>query len=579
MKEEKKWIGHFSKPVLVLGVFATIVWVMVLYHTFAMAEADRFRALGTAQLNWLEQSVDRHGRVLDGLAGWIVAHDGNTEGFEAQASRYMGFSHCVQSVQLFPLHGEQKVTPWAGWALDVEDELPLWVKDFTEHKRLTPMLVQENEKTGGEDLILLRPVYLDKGERNAAELWGFVALTTSAQGLYDEMNLARFQKLGVDHELSWLDTDGKKQILISRGDFSGVDVEVHRKIGGALWTLRLQPEDGWCSWWVILLGIWSGVMPTMMISFYRRRSITAETKGNHDFLTGAFNRSGGEKAAEQYLKAHRHEKVRVMALDIDNFKLVNDMYGHEAGDEVLKRLVVDAHLAFPGAVVIRNGGDEFMIIQSYEEEGLMNEHIRLFVKTPHRVMTKSGEIQFTTSMGCATYPEQDSSYLKLANKADFALYNAKLNGKSDWRPFDASLLTLQKRVRLGFNLSDFSNHMPGAMFVNHCDDDAKILFASDPAVSLLSCDSWEDFQDYSKGSFKNVVHPDDWQRIYVGARKLEAEGEGAKQIKFFPVRLLTKNGEIKEVFSVGQYHVNPFHGGVFYVTVFDKSRIVMSDGK
>ncbi len=579
MEEEKKWIGHFSKPVLALGVLATFVWVLVLYHTFAMAEANRLRALGMAQLNWLEQTEDRHRRILDGMAGWIVQQDGNTEGFDAQASRYLGFSHCVQSIQLFPLHGEQKVFPWAGWALDLTEEMPLWEKNFTEDKRLTPRLFHENEKTGGEDLVFLRPVYLDKGESNAAELWGFVVLTTSTQGLYDEMNLDRFQKLHVNHELSWMGQDGTAQTLISRGDFNGVDVKVSRKIGGALWTLRLLPEDGWCSWWVILLGIWSGVMPTLMISFYRNRSITAETKGNHDFLTGAYNRSGGEKAAEQYLKAHRHEKVRVMALDIDNFKLVNDMYGHEAGDDVLKRLVTDARLAFPGAVVIRNGGDEFMILQSYEEENLMNEHIRLFVKTPHHAQTKSGDIQFTTSMGCASYPAQDDSYLKLANKADFALYNAKLNGKSDWRPFDASLLTLQKRVRLGFNLSDLSNHMPGAMFVNHCDDEGRILFASDPAVSLLSCDSWEDFQDYSKGSFKQVVHPDDWQRIYEGARKLEAEGEAAKQIKFFPCRLLAKNGEIKEVFSVGQYHVNPFHGGVFYVTVFDKSRIVVSDGK
>ncbi len=579
MEEEKKWSNHFSKPVLLLGLVATIVWVMVLYHAFASAEAERLRALGTAQLNWLEQTEDRHRRILDGIAGWIVVNDGNTDGFGAQVGRYMGFSHCVQSIQLFPVGGKQLVEPWAGWALDVEEELPLWTKDFTEHKRLMPRLLLENAKTGGDDLVFLRPVYLDKGEAHAAELWGFVVLTTSVHGLYEEMNLARLRGLHVNHELSWVGKDGIDHTLISCGDFDGVDVKVSRQIGGALWTLRLQPQEGWCSWWVILLGIWSGIMPTLMISFYRRRSITAESKGSHDFLTGAYNRSGGEVAAEQYLRKHRHEKVRVMALDIDNFKLINDMYGHDDGDEVLKRLVTDARLAFPGAVVIRNGGDEFMILQCYDEESLMNEHIRLFVKTPHRVMTKSGEIQFTTSMGCASYPEQDDSYLKLANKADFALYNAKLNGKSDWRLFDESLLTLQKRVRLGFNLSDFSNHMPGAMFVNHCDDEGKILFASDPAVALLGCDSWEDFQDYTKGSFKHVVHPDDWPRIYEGARVLEAEGEAAKQIRFFPCRLIAKNGEIKEVFSVGQYHMNPFHGGVFYVTAFEKSRTVVSEGK
>ncbi len=575
MEEEKKWSASLNKKAMVLGLLATLVWVVVLYISFALAEAERVRALGTAQLNWLEQSMDRYNRVADGIASWVVRKNGKTAGFARKAGQYFGFSHSVQSVQLLPLDGAQEVYPWAGWKVDVTKELPAWTADYTTYKRLSPTLAQENEKTGGDDLLLVRPVYLPRAGEKTSDLWGFVVLTVSSQSLHDEMNLARFEDIGVNHELSWQSYGGDNHILYSRGDLSDEAVSVTRNIGGAPWTLRLLPANGWCSWWVIALGFWSGLIPTMAVSFYRGRSLKAEQEGNFDFLTGAYNRNGGEKAAEAYLRKHQRGKVRVMALDIDNFKLVNDMYGHEAGDEVLKRLVQDTKLAFPTGIVIRNGGDEFMILQSYEEENLMNEQIRLFAKTPHRLKTAEGEIKFTTSLGCASYPEHDDRYLKLADKADFALYNVKLNGKSDWRPFDESLLYIQKRVQLGFNLSDLSDHMPGAMFITHCDDLARILFASNPAAELLGCDSWEDFQEYAKGSFVNVVHPDDWPRIYMGARKMAAEGEERKQTRFFPCRLIRKDGKIVDALAAGQYHVNTLHGGVFYVTVYDKSRLAM----
>ena len=573
MKDKGKWKSYFNETVLCLGLVATLAWVLLLYHVFAAAEANRLRALGVAQLNWLEQSMGRQTRILDSTAAWVSMQGGKTEGFEKKAAVDLPFSHCAKNIQLIPLKGEQLVYPKVGRALDTEDDLELWAKDFMDNKRLTPLVLKNRD---ADELFLLRPVYLGKAD-GTVELWGFAALTVSMQSLYDEMNLGGFESIGVNHELYWQDASEEKQMVASRGDFSGDDIKVSRDISGVSWTIRLQPEGGWCDWWIVFLGLWSGLLPTVAVAFYRNSTILAKKSGSHDFLTGAYNRSGGEEAAEEYFQKNHNKRICVMALDIDNFKLVNDVYGHDAGDEVLKRLVEDIRAAFPWGLVIRNGGDEFMILQSYEKEHLIRERITLFANTPHYVDVRGEEIKFTTSLGAATYPAQDDTYLKLANKADFALYNAKLNGKADWRLFDDSLLNVQKRARLGFNLADLSDHMPGAMFVVRCDEQAKILFASTPTVELLGCESWEDFLDYSQGAFKNVVRSDDWKRLHDGARLLEKQGEGFSTMRFFTLRLITKSGETKEVFAVGKFSVNGFYGSVFYAIMFDKAHMEVSN--
>ena len=81
-----------------------------------------------------------------------------------------------------------------------------------------------------------------------------------------------------------------------------------------------------------------------------------------DALTGIYNRHGFDEQVEQYMRQNPQKHCVVAMLDIDDFKLVNDMYGHAAGDGALQKLAESMKQYFSKDVILgRNGGDEFSI--------------------------------------------------------------------------------------------------------------------------------------------------------------------------------------------------------------------------
>ena len=123
-----------------------------------------------------------------------------------------------------------------------------------------------------------------------------------------------------------------------------------------------------------------------------------------------------------------------MMFDIDNFKKVNDTYGHLAGDRVMIK-VTEAALAVlrEGDVIIRYGGDEFLVIlpaASKENAYDVGERLRLMVE---KSFIREGDqmIQVTISAGITSYPElQVKNVLDLVKRADEALYLAKESGRN-----------------------------------------------------------------------------------------------------------------------------------------------------
>ena len=122
-------------------------------------------------------------------------------------------------------------------------------------------------------------------------------------------------------------------------------------------------------------------------------------------------------------------------IDIDNFKLVNDSYGHLVGDEIL----VEAcgrimKYCDESQVVGRNGGDEFLIINTADYE---YDDVWRFLKTIHRHVLKDKlyisnnlEVMTTITTGCAAYPRNAINYSDLFEMADKALYRGKQKGRN-----------------------------------------------------------------------------------------------------------------------------------------------------
>jgi len=167
-----------------------------------------------------------------------------------------------------------------------------------------------------------------------------------------------------------------------------------------------------------------------------------------DPLTNLYNRRRFHEELERMLAdARRHgESVGLLAIDLDGFKPVNDLYGHQAGDEVLIGL---AHAV--GAVVRRNemffrmGGDEFAILVPIAPaQGLSELARRVCVCIASLRFAFSGEsVAVTASIGIALGPRHDNDGERLIGAADRAMYVAKALGGNCWefaRESNAGLL-------------------------------------------------------------------------------------------------------------------------------------------
>lgn len=160
-----------------------------------------------------------------------------------------------------------------------------------------------------------------------------------------------------------------------------------------------------------------------------------------DSLTGLLNKGETEKLVKKkLLEANGRGKVICM-IDIDDFKQINDYYGHLFGDEVIKAVANLLGKAVDGKGICgRFGGDEFFILL---EEGITEDEVRIFwrsVRTEVQRLFKDRleEIKLSISVGISCYPKDGMSYKELFLKADRALYLAKEKGKNRYIIYDES---------------------------------------------------------------------------------------------------------------------------------------------
>ena len=163
-----------------------------------------------------------------------------------------------------------------------------------------------------------------------------------------------------------------------------------------------------------------------------------------DGLTGLLNKRTLTETAEQKLKsATRYAKpLAALICDIDHFKKVNDTYGHDVGDEVIRDLgKLLRQVKRDTDVVGRFGGEEFVVVceqTSADGAFLLAERIRTELEAL-RFQTVQGELSVTCSVGIATFPEVGPDWSHVFKAADEALYESKRSGRNQVTLWRASL--------------------------------------------------------------------------------------------------------------------------------------------
>ncbi len=170
-----------------------------------------------------------------------------------------------------------------------------------------------------------------------------------------------------------------------------------------------------------------------VLTDFRRASIT-------DKLTGLFNYAHfmDRLKHEQYRADRDHSHFSVILFDLDRFKKVNDTYGHEKGNVLLKAIAsILATNARRMDTVARYGGEEFVILmpESRGAELEMAERIRKKVEDAEFTGIAEGALRVTISGGLCTYPDDAGSLNDILVRADKALYAAKTEGRNRTRSY------------------------------------------------------------------------------------------------------------------------------------------------
>jgi diguanylate cyclase (GGDEF)-like protein len=167
----------------------------------------------------------------------------------------------------------------------------------------------------------------------------------------------------------------------------------------------------------------------------RRRTEAEKHQAMHDAVTGLPNRRlFMERVEHTVVQAQRHQRrLAVMFIDLDRFKHVNDTFGHEAGDTLLKEVSRRLKLNLrQGDTVARFGGDEFVMLleEITSERAALEIGHKLLAELGRAASIAAEEVTITASIGISTYPADAADVATLLRHADAAMYRAKGKGRN-----------------------------------------------------------------------------------------------------------------------------------------------------
>ncbi len=156
----------------------------------------------------------------------------------------------------------------------------------------------------------------------------------------------------------------------------------------------------------------------------------AKYQATHDFLTDLINRRDFEDRIKKYINEKSNSNYALMLMDIDDFKSINDNYGHIAGDSLLKqvasRLKAVAKKYPDKMLVARMGGDEFAIFYKYEnKEDIVTVIDRIIKSNSKYYKISERQISIGISLGVSLYKKEFTNYKQMLYSADMAMYQAK----------------------------------------------------------------------------------------------------------------------------------------------------------
>ncbi|WP_237150197.1 putative bifunctional diguanylate cyclase/phosphodiesterase [Planococcus kocurii] len=180
-----------------------------------------------------------------------------------------------------------------------------------------------------------------------------------------------------------------------------------------------------------------------------------------DSLTGLPNRRLFNDHLVSILNVDNKQNFALLYIDLDHFKMVNDTYGHSAGDQLLMEVATRFHtIAHEHDTISRLGGDEFIMLLQNTDKAEAANHARMILelfKKPFRFQPE--ELFVTPSIGISVYPADGTDLDTLVKNADIALYQAKARGKNNFQFFTEDInQSVLRKSKLAIDLRKGLEH-------------------------------------------------------------------------------------------------------------------------
>ncbi len=517
--------------------------------------------------------------ITDSLEQIVISEDGRCDKFYKVAKNLTNPS--IESIQLAPAGFVSYIYPEASSDLSRIDQLDEEAQGeyarYAKNNDITSLQGPYDLKDGSQGIVARNPIFLERHGRRI--FWGFAIVIIRVPDIFSD-SLTSLDFFGYQYQL--LKTTSPwdpNPVEFYHSEKALVDPVSHWfSLGGDLWELQLMPNSAWAASSLSQVVLWTGFVILTLLAGLTWAVIRLEERRKYlrylsetDKLTGIYNRSGFDDQLDHHIRRHPDEPCIVAELDIDNFKFINDLYGHPTGDRALQTLVSSLRRFFASDVIIgRNGGDEFCLLLPGETLTSVAEKLRAFCTMPKTFACEDQLHAFTISMGYVEYPTQASTHVLLMRYADAALYEVKLHGKNGCKAYEDGFNAI--RTQLGFRLNDISTNLPSAFIIYRADPtDDELLYANREMLRLTGCDDIQSFFDYTKRSFRNLVAPSEQDSVQTSVWA-QVNADCADIDAYVRFSLVRHNDSLVDVLGHGRIVEHSSYGRLFYVLIEDEAK-------
>ena len=565
-------------PLIVFLVGICLLSVFT-YNTNVQIQKDRRT---TAKLNAvtygqrIENDIENGIEITDTLKQLLINGNGQIINFSKVAENLMSYS--IQSVQLAPNGVVTEIYPEEGneaGKIDLlKDSKRGEISNYAKDHNITVIQGPIKLKQGGSGLVVRNPIYLED-ENGQEYFWGFTIVILRVPEIFEDSTnaLSKFKyNYRLSREASVLD---KKYVEVDANcDKMIRPVTYNLTVGKEKWKLEIMPRAGWSNSKTLYLIFFGGLSLVLLLTglttllfLLDERRVELKELAHKDGLTKLYNRYGFDEMAEKMISKNPKEHCVAVLLDVDDFKLINDMYGHAYGDKALISLSENMQKFFPSSALLgRNGGDEFCILLPNCTMEEMKESLIEFTKTPKTFSYKGQTYYFCISLGYAEYPNNAIERSQLMRCADTALYEVKLHGKNGCKVYQEGFQS-GVRKQLGFVLNDISENLPGAFIIYRADkEDDEIFYANKEFLDMAGYENLDAFFNGTKKSFRNLIREDQQKAVEVS---IWNQIESGSKNDYIHYQLRRQDGTYIPVLDQGRIVESERFGRVFYVLFMD----------